>query len=84
MCKECGKQICPSACPQFEHVLAGKGKAQCFCRLCGEAIYPHEEYYRRGSVAVCSDCERSMTVEELGMLLGTDEALLSCGFEKVC
>ena len=83
VCKECGRQICPAACPEFSHVLAGKGGAECCCRLCGGAIYPHEGYYRRGDVAVCLDCVRSMTVEELGQLLGTDEALLLCGFEKI-
>ena len=83
MCKECGRQICPAACPSFEHILAGRGRAETYCRICGGAIYRGEEHYRRGDTAVCLDCERSMTVDELRMLLGTSEALIPCGFEKV-
>ena len=84
MCKECRKHICPSACPQFEHFLAGKGRAKSYCSLCGGAIYHGEEYYRRRDIVVCSDCEGCITVDDIRSLLVTDEALLSCGFEKVC
>ena len=83
MCKECGKQICPPSCPEFDHFLAGRGKAETHCQLCGGAIYRGEKYYRKGDVAVCSDCEKCMTFNEIRILLGTKEALVSCGFETV-
>lgn len=83
MCKECGRQICPSACPHFAHELAGKGSAEAFCSLCGEAIYGDEVYYRRGRIVVCQQCERGMSLDELGLICGTREVLLLCGFERI-
>ena len=82
MCKECGRQICPSSCPEFRHILAGLGKAQGFCGLWGSAVYSGDGHYRLENIKICSDCEGSMTVNELGSLLRTKEALLLCGFEK--
>ena len=83
MCKECGRPICPSSCPEFKHFLAGRGDACDFCGVCGGAIYNGERFYRRDRVAVCADCEKSLTLDELGVLLKTEEPLLVCGFEKV-
>lgn len=84
MCKECKRQLCPPSCPGFEHILAGRGKAENHCQLCGGAIYPGEEYYRRGETAVCSDCEKFITASELRTLTGREDLLIPCGFEKVC
>ena len=82
MCKECGRQICVSACPEFNHYLTGIGYAKGVCDLCGEAIYPGEGYYRRKKTLVCKSCEECLTMDELRLLLDTREALLECGFEK--
>ena len=84
MCNECGKYFCLPACPEFNHLLPGRGSAVAFCSLCGSAIYLGETHYVRGSIAVCSDCEEVMSLCELGLLLDTKEALLLCGFERVC
>lgn len=83
MCKECGRQICASACPEFNHYLAGIGYAKGFCELCGEAIYPGEGHYRRENIFVCKNCETSLTMDELRILLETREVLSECGFEKI-
>lgn len=83
MCKECGRQICPPSCPEFDHKLAGMGGAVAFCALCGEAIYSGETYYRRGGVALCPSCGDYARLDELGWVCGTREVLLLCGFEKM-
>lgn len=83
MCKECGRQICPSSCPKFDRRLAGIGSAVAVCALCGSSIYPNESFHRKGRVAICEECGTEMSVEELGIVCGTDDVLSLCGFEKV-
>jgi len=82
MCKECGRHICPSGCPGFDHKLAGKGRAVASCALCGEAIYPDERYYRRGRAVMCGSCGESVDLDGLRELCGTEEVLMIFGFEK--
>ncbi|MBQ8849833.1 MAG: hypothetical protein IJ011_05860 [Clostridia bacterium] len=85
MCKECGKQFCPSSCPEFSQALAGGGKSENVCFLCGEAIYPYELYYKKGKIRLCSVCESGLTLSELGVVCGINEGspLSLCGFETV-
>lgn len=86
MCKECGRMICPPGCPEFSGRLAGRGAAVGHCALCGRYVYADEALYKRDAIAVCEECERGMSLRELGMICGVDEIdspLSLCGFERV-
>ena len=75
--------MCPSGCPEFDHKLAGRGRAVAFCQVCGEAVYPDELYYKRGGTVVCRDCGESMDLYGLIDLCGAGEVLSMFGFERM-
>ena len=51
MCKECGKSICPSMCPN-----APEPSAVYICDGCGYGIYEGEHYWKFDGKRYCENC----------------------------